>query len=165
MCCIVYDLQILLRMYYRTWVCRYVSFVVIYCNVICTVLYFVVELCQLPKKIVDYCNIFRRTRDLTIRTTISYFTETFNASGRVFWKIWLPSSTQKLYEKNRQKPLSLNKKWQKFHQGADLAQNWGQIWNQHAWNPYNYFLLDLIGGFKFFSIFWVLICSCLLLLQ
>ena len=55
--------------------------------------------------------------------------------------------------------------WPKTYEGAELAQNSGQIWTQHAKKPHNNLLFDHTDGFEFFLNFWVQNLSYLLLLQ
>ena len=75
--------------------------------------------------------------------------------GRIFQKIWLPSFTPKqvVYEKLPKTVMCLDYKVAKTLWRAELAQNRGQIWTQHAKKPYNNLLFDHIDGFEFFLIF------------
>ena len=159
MCCIVYDLQILLRMCYRTRVCRYVSFVVIYCNVICTLLCTLLWSYASFQKSCWLAQFGRTTRNHTI--TMPQCTEILNASGCIFWKLWLPSFTHKLYGKTNKKRYEFGQKAKKnpMKKGSELAQNPGHIWTQHAVKPLQQFFVRSHWRIWIFLNFGVLILS------
>ena len=72
----------------------------------------------------------------------------------MFWKIQLPDILKNLaFYGNRQKNImSLNKKFPKPHEGAELAHNWGQIWTRLK-NPITTFSLTISMDLNFSQFF------------